>query len=272
VLGDDQGDIIILKRKMPMFNKHSPQSSKRLYIYLTFFFFLTWFIVLSCTSRLTAPDVKPGVYGELYKPKTPGVYPAVILLHGSIGVKPANLSLAKNLSKHGYVSVVLDYYAKVGGLPPGSKAYKQFEKLDGWSRNVKNCVKYLQSLPEVENNRIGLVGFSRGGGLAMALSGQISSVKAVVAFYPSTLFVDRYSSIAPVLLLHGSNDKLIPLYQVENLYYGLLASGKTAELKVYEGAGHGFERFSKKRGYSPLAAKDARNRTIKFLDKYLKTS
>ena len=220
-----------------MFNKRFCRSSKRFYISLTFFFCLIWVILPACTSRLTAPDVKPAIYGELYKPKTPGVYPAVILLHGSIGVQPANLHLAKVLSNHGYVSVVLDYYAGVGGLPPGS--FKQFEKLDGWSRNIKNCVKYLQSLSEVEKNSIGLVGFSRGGGLAMALSGQISSVKAVVAYYPSMEFVN-IDSIAPVLLLHGSNDTLIPLDQVKYLHYVLLDRGKTAKLKIYEGAGHGF--------------------------------
>jgi len=189
---------------MLVFKKHSPRSSKRFGVYLTFYFCLTWFILPACTSSLTAPDVKPGVYGELYKPKTPGVYPAVILLHGSIGIQPANLSLAKVLSKHGYVSVVLDYYAGVGGLPP--KSPKQWGKFDGWSSNVKNCIKFLQSLPGVEKNRIGLIGFSRGGGLAMSLSGQISTVKAVVAYYPSKKFVNP-DSIAPVLLLHGSQDK-----------------------------------------------------------------
>jgi len=234
-----------------------------------FLFSLTWFILPACTSRLTAPDVKPGVYGKLYKPKTPGVYPAVILLHGAIGIQPANLTLAKDLTKHGYVSVVLNYYAGVGGVPPKSR--KKFEKLDGWSRNVKNCVKYLQSLPEVEKDNIGLVGFSRGGGLALALADQISSVKAVVAFYPAIIFVIR-DSMPPVLLLHGSKDKSIHLYKIENLYNDLLDRGKTAELKIYEGTGHGFERFNKKNGYSPSAAKDAINRTIKFLDKYLKTS
>jgi len=254
-----------------MFNKHSPQSSKRFCIYLTFLFCLTWFILPACTSRLTAPDVKPGVYGSLYKPKTPGVYPAVILLHGSSGVQPANRYLAQVLSKHGYVSVVLNYYAGVGGLPPKARGHKQWEKLTGWSSNVENCVKYLQSLPEVEKNRIGLVGFSRGGGLAMRLSGKISSVKAVVAYYPSLRFV-RGDSIAPALLLHGSHDDLIPSDQIENFYYYLLDIGKTAELKIYEGAGHGFERYTKKRVYSPSAAEDAKNRTIKFLDKYLKTS
>jgi len=35
---------------------------------------------------------------------------------------------------------------------------------------------------------------------------------------------------------------------------------------------HGFDRFTKKKRYSHLAAKDAENRTIEFLDKYLKTS
>jgi len=254
-----------------MFNIHSPQFSKRFCIYLAVFFCLICLILSACTSRLTAPNVKPGVYGQLYKPKPPGVYPAVILLHGSVGTQPANRNLAKVLSKHGYVAVVLDYYAGVGGLPPKSKSFEQFEKLDGWSRNIKNCVKYLQSLPEVEKDRIGLVGFSRGGSLAMALSGQILSVKAVVAYYPSVLFVNR-DSIAPVLLLHGSKDKSVPLYKVENLYYDLLGRGKTAELKIYEGAGHGFERYTKKRGYSPSAAKDARKRGLAFLDKYLKSN
>jgi len=42
-------------------------------------------------------------------------------------------------------------------------------------------------------------------------------------------------------------------------------------LKIYEGAEHGFERHTKTRRYSHSAAKDAKNRTIKFLDKYLKT-
>ena len=240
-----------------------------------FLFCLTWFILPACTSRLTAPDVKPGVYGALYKPKAPGVYPAVILLHGSIGVQPANQHLAQVLSKHGYVSVVLDYYAgKVGGLPPGSSFRGQAKKFKGWSDNVKNCVKYLQTLPEVEKDNIGLVGFSRGGGLAIAVSTQIPSVKAVVAYYPAPTLIALVSKrdVSPVLMLHGSADKMVPLHSVKSLYDKLILRGKTAELKIYERAGHGFERYTNKRVYSPLAAKDAKNRTLKFLDKYLKTS
>jgi len=258
-----------------MFNKHSSQSSKRFCIYLMFLFCLTWFILPACTSRLTAPDVKPSVYGELYKPKTPGVYPAVILLHGSIGVMPANQHLARVLSKHGYVSIVLDYYAgKVGGLPPRSSFRGQAKKFKGWSDNVKNCVKYLQTLPEVEKDNIGLVGFSRGGGLAIAVSTQIPSVKAVVAYYPAPTLTWLVSTkdLSPVLMLHGSADKAVPLHRVKRLYDNLFLSGKIVELKIYKRAGHGFERFTKERQYSPLAAKDAKNRTIKFLDKYLKTS
>jgi len=258
-----------------MFNKHSPQSSKRFYIYLTFFFCLTWLILPACTSRLTAPDVKPGVFGVLYKPKAPGVYPAVILLHGSIGVKPANQRLAKVLSKHGYVSVVLNYYAgKVGGLPPGSSFRGQSEKFKGWSDNVKNCVKYLQTLPEVEKDNIGLIGFSRGGGLAIAVSSQIPSVKAVVAYYPSPTLIALVSTVdvSPVLMLHGSADKKVPLHRVKRLYSNLIFSGKIVELKIYESAEHGFDRYTHKKRYSHLVAKDAENRTIEFLDKYLKTS
>ena len=254
-----------------MFNKHSPQSSKRFCIYLMFLLCLTWFILPACTSRLTAPDVKPGVYGALYKPKTPGVYPAVILLHGSIGIQPANQQLAQVLSKHGYVSIVLDYYAgKVGGLPPGSSFRGQAEKFKGWSDNGKNCVKYLQTLPEVEKDNIGLVGFSRGGGLAIAVSTQIPSVKAVVAYYPSPTLIWHVNKmeVSPVLILHGSADRQVPLHKVKTLYDNLFLNGKIVELKIYEGAEHGFERFTNKWVYSPSAAEDAKNRTIKYLDKY----
>ncbi len=44
------------------------------------------------------------------------------------------------------------------------------------------------------------------------------------------------TSIAPVLILHGTKDKGISVYRVEALYYDLLNRGKTAEFIKCEDA------------------------------------
>ena len=45
---------------------------------------------------------------------------------------------------------------------------------------------------------------------------------------------------APLLLLQGSEDKVVPQSQAELIKDALEKEGKTVELKVYEGEGHGF--------------------------------
>ena len=48
------------------------------------------------------------------------------------------------------------------------------------------------------------------------------------------------------------------------------ADGKTADVKIYDGAGHAFENTNNKQGYRPEAAADAGQRSAGFFQKYLK--
>ncbi len=45
---------------------------------------------------------------------------------------------------------------------------------------------------------------------------------------------------APVLFLHGSEDKVVPLSQAKEMVQKLRANGQNPELHVYQGEGHGF--------------------------------
>ncbi len=45
-------------------------------------------------------------------------------------------------------------------------------------------------------------------------------------------------NLSPVLILHGSDDTLVPLSMSQNLYNALIAEGVTAELTVIPGEGH----------------------------------
>lgn len=264
--------LIYVEISIPMKQEEQEMDVKKLKccLYFTIFILVTGLGSASCSTgnKIITPDGTPFVSGYIYKPKSPGPHPAVILLHGSVGIQPANHKLAKILTRHGYVSVVLDYYDEIGGLPPGSNRWD--EKWPGWKNNIIKGVKYIQSLPEVKKDHIGFIGFSRGGNLGLHISGEIPSIKAVVAYYPATRLVDA-NKLPPVLFLHGRKDTIIPLFKAENLYKTILDSGRTAELKIYDRAGHGFERYTNKSKYVPSASQDAQKRTIIFLDKYLKT-
>ncbi len=45
---------------------------------------------------------------------------------------------------------------------------------------------------------------------------------------------------SPLLLMHGSEDAVVPLAQSEEIYAGLRSQGVPCELKIYEGEAHGF--------------------------------
>ena len=45
---------------------------------------------------------------------------------------------------------------------------------------------------------------------------------------------------APLLLLHGTDDAVVPAEQAEEMYEALRSNGNAVALKLYGGEGHGF--------------------------------
>ncbi len=111
--------------------------------------------------RLTLPDVKPGVYAQIYRPAAAVPAPAVVILHGFGGIFPAYRQLAQDLAAQSYVAMVLDYFAETGRFPRDKKRRQQLWPT--FERTVQQGIEYLQKQPEVDANRIGVVGFSMGG-------------------------------------------------------------------------------------------------------------
>jgi carboxymethylenebutenolidase len=113
-----------------------------------------------------------------------------------------------------------------------------------------------------DTNRLGIMGFCRGGRTVWHYSSHNPSLKAGVAFYGT--LVDKSdivpkSSIElapeikePVLGLYGAEDAGIKVEQVKQMEDALKAAGKTAEFHIYPGAPHGFEA-----DYRPSYRKDA---------------
>jgi len=74
--------------------------------------------------------------------------------------------------------------------------------------------------------------------------------------------VNRAASItAPLLILQGDADKVVPLAQSRSIHDRLQSLGRTVEMHVYEGEGHGWAR--------PATVMDELERTESFLRRYV---
>ena len=219
-------------------------------------------------------ELAPGVWGVLEVPGGKGQYAGVVLLHGSYGWHPALVDFASSLSDLGFVVLAIDYYAEEGRTASGSS-----EKLDDWpayQAAVRNAVAYLQSLPSVAGQPIGLVGFSRGAFLAVSVASSTSGVRAVVDFYGGggrglVSLEEEVQDLPPVLILHGVADSIVPVRLAYELRDAVVSSGGEAEMYAYPGAGHNFN-VPHSEAYSADAANDAHRRTIEFLRRQLSSS
>jgi len=206
--------------------------------------------------------------GILYRPETAETRPGIIVLHGwqPAGTNGAALveARARRYSEDGYVALALS----MRGWPPSNGADDcGLVQPD----DVARAVEWLGTQPGVNADRIGLVGFSQGGQVALLAAARRARVRAVVAYYPVT-DVARWKTTTtntdipgyitavcepggvaarsplvrasdinlPLLLVHGDRDTRVPTEQSTLLHEAVTRAGGTAELFLVPGAQHGF--------------------------------
>jgi carboxymethylenebutenolidase len=235
--------------------------------------------------ELGGPKVLP-VY--LSRPEGGGSHPGVILFHEAFGLNDHIKSVADRLAQEGYVVLAPDLYFQ---SPEHTAPYDQMEKAfalvatlsdEQMMSDTRRAIDYLKLQPFVRSDRIGAIGFCLGGRIAfLAAANFPDEIKATVPFYGGgltgevpfpNLNMNPFEQIGqiqhPMLLFFGAEDSHIPLDQVGQVERRLRELGKEAEVKVYEGAGHGF--FCDERpSYHSEAAGDAWQRTVDFLSKNL---
>jgi acetyl esterase/lipase len=99
-------------------------------------------------------------------------HPVVIILHGTGGRKEADLPTLKPLAEKGFITVAIDgrFHGERGNQTDYNAAIAQ-AFADGKSHplyfdtvwDVMRLIDYLQSRPDVDPSRIGLMGISKGG-------------------------------------------------------------------------------------------------------------
>lgn len=132
--------------------------------------------------------------------------------------------------------------------------------------DLKGAFTYLAGRKDVDARRIGVIGWCMGGGHALMLAAAEPRLAAGVINY-GHLMTDP-ATIAritvPLLGNFGADDRGIPASDVRELESALRKAGKSADFKVYEGAGHAFMNPNNKTGHVAAAASDAWQRIDRF--------
>lgn len=124
---------------------------------------------------VTITDVhEQGLVGKLFLPHGSERRPAMLVLSGSEG--GINEIDAALLASHGYAAFALAYF-RADGLP------KQLEEIP--LEYFQTGLDWLIKQPGVDADRLGVIGASKGGELALLLASEQPRLKAVVARVPS---------------------------------------------------------------------------------------
>ena len=224
------------------------------------------------------------VHVDVHSPVSTGKHPAVLILHGlglegSVGVDIA--SFAEALTNVNIAAAIPSYFESTH-TAPGDEAFSSMsEHLPAWTTTCGAVQAFMAADTRFDATRMGLIGFSLGGHIALSLAmGRPAgrNVKSVVDFFAPTLVPalrgDR-SALPPTLIHHGSSDPLTiensrqlvreleATRKVTPLIFGKPAPAAVADDQFieYPGETHGFK---------GAALIDSRDATVKFLDKHLK--
>ena len=149
------------------------------------------------TGVRVVPVRERGLVGTAYFPVTAAPSPAVLVLPGSQGGIPGPGAHAGGLASRGYVVLALAYF-NAEGLPP------QLQNIP--LEYFATAIEWMKSQPAVDATRIGVLGTSRGGELALLLGSTYpSAFRAVIANVPSDVVWPGLSddSEAPAWTLNG---------------------------------------------------------------------
>lgn len=199
---------------------------------------------------------------DCYAPRNDGRrFPAVVGLHGSGGGYPVVAGPARLLAAQGFAVYVLHYFDRTKTEWVSDRA-TILRLAPAWMKTVWDSVSFVSKQPHVDPDRLGLLGFSLGAYLSLAIASIDHRIKAVVDFFggfPNEMkwFMRRF---CPVLILHGEEDQTVPVSEAHAIRELAERKNVPYEIKIYPGVGHGF---------GPETMQDAGQRTLHFLNRYL---
>lgn len=226
-------------------------------------------------------DARVEVSALAFRPQGPGPFPAVVLLHTCGGPLPhVTRDWPDFLTGLGF------YVLSVSSYLPRGYSHTCGNSQPGWqvgqASDAYGALAYLRTLPEVDADRVAVMGFSAGG---IAINASLVTARRVWnVSHDFAAAIAVYANCGYLVSNYGEQD--IPLMQIvageDIAYRGLcehVGDITPAEVHVIEGAYHGFDQpqLTSMRTvsgfnmlYSDPATRKAQDLTRAFLARHLK--
>jgi carboxymethylenebutenolidase len=221
----------------------------------------------------------PVYFARPEKAKNP---PVIIVAMEIFGLHEYIKDVTRRLAKAGAFAIAPNYYFRAGedltkisdmqklmpivNAKPDAELFADLDATVAWAKSQGG-----------NTNKLGIMGFCRGGRTVWHYSSHNKNLKAGVSFYGSLIdknnvvpknSIELASEVKePVLGLYGAEDTGIKVEQVKEMEEKLKAAKKTAEFHIYPGAPHGFH-ADYRPSYRKEAAEDAWKRTIAWFKKH----
>lgn len=190
---------------------------------------------------------------DLYRPAgdTATSRPAIVWVHGggfSGGdrTSPEIVDEANTFARRGYVNVSINYRLEKEGCSASAPTGACVDAIREAMEDAQTAVRFLRSNAStygIDTTRIAIAGSSAGAITAlnvgyMSSEDPASAVQAAISLSGANILGQMSPGDAPALLLHGTDDGLVPYSWAANTVSEARAKGLLADLTTWEGAGH----------------------------------
>ena len=198
-----------------------------------------------------------------------GPHPGVVVIHEAFGLNDDIKDIAQRFAGEGYVALAVDLFGDRNRAICMAR-YMTGRLVGGVNRygisDLKFALSYLTSLPEVDPERVGAIGFCMGGTFAITWACTDDRLRAVAPFYsvnPRPIEAVRRS--CPVVGSFPEKDFTASFGR--KLDAELTRYSVPHDIKVYPGARHSF--FNSGARHDAAAADDAWKRVLEFFGTHL---
>lgn len=195
------------------------------------------------TNTVISNGNNPAIRAYVARPEGEGPFPVVIMIHEWWGLKSEIVGKAEALAQDGYIVIAPDVFrgSTTSWIPSAiwQVMSTPTTQVDG---DLDAVIRWIQSQPDADANRIAIMGFCFGGGTSIRYGVNTPAIKATVVFYGAVIQDPSLlkNLQGPVLGIFGGADTMIPVSEVKGFEAGLKEAGIPHEITIYEGEPHAF--------------------------------
>ena len=221
----------------------------------------------------------------LFEPEGEGPFPGIVMAshipggHTGIENDPFTITTAERYVENGYAVAapfIFHWWPKEDDIEIKREAWRD----DNAADDLKAAYGLLASQPNIDEDRIGIVGHCWGGRVSWLGACHIPALKACAIFYGGRIRVQMGPNTPPPIDLAGNikcpvagffgNEDQSPSPEDVDVYEAALsAAGVPHSFYRYDGAGHAFQMFNNPDRYREAQSEDAWGKVLGFFSENL---